>query len=118
MRPDFSAAIRVVPALAKGSSTVSPGRLEFRIARSTHSTGFIVGCVVPHRLIDPPDVALIPIAAPVASLSFGPLVRNRFVVALVIRPAQGKRVLGLDDERRPVTSCQAARRLPGIQFAR
>ncbi len=43
-RPDFSAAISVVPEPPNGSSTTLPGRLELRIARSTSSTGFIVGC--------------------------------------------------------------------------
>lgn len=43
-RPDFSVAIKVVPEPPKGSSTTSPGRLELRIARSTNSTGFMVGC--------------------------------------------------------------------------
>ena len=40
MRPVFSAAISVVPEPPNGSSTISPGRLELRIARSTNSTGF------------------------------------------------------------------------------
>lgn len=43
-RPVFSAAIGVAPEPPKQSNTVSPGRLELRSARSTSSTGFMVGC--------------------------------------------------------------------------
>nr|DAS89966.1 MAG TPA: hypothetical protein [Caudoviricetes sp.]DAX27264.1 MAG TPA: hypothetical protein [Caudoviricetes sp.]DAX94508.1 MAG TPA: hypothetical protein [Caudoviricetes sp.] len=42
--PVFSAAISVVPLPAKGSKTDSHSLLELRIARSTNSTGFCVGC--------------------------------------------------------------------------
>ncbi len=42
--PVFSAAIKVVPLPAKGSRTNSHSLLELRIARSTSSTGFCVGC--------------------------------------------------------------------------
>src|ERR1039458_5383111 len=43
-RPDFSQAINVVPEPPNGSSTVSRPLLLFLMARSTSSTGFIVGC--------------------------------------------------------------------------
>nr|DAO10130.1 MAG TPA: hypothetical protein [Caudoviricetes sp.] len=42
--PAFSAAISVVPLPANGSRTTSHSLLELRIARSTSSTGFCVGC--------------------------------------------------------------------------
>ena len=43
-RPAFSHAISVVPEPPNGSSTVSRPLLLLRMARSTNSTGFIVGC--------------------------------------------------------------------------
>jgi alkylation response protein AidB-like acyl-CoA dehydrogenase len=44
LRSARSAAIRVVPEPQKGSSTMSRPFDEFRMARSTNSTGFMVGC--------------------------------------------------------------------------
>nr|DAE05585.1 MAG TPA: hypothetical protein [Podoviridae sp. ctuQh21] len=42
--PVFSDAMSVVPLPANGSRTSSHSLLELRIARSTSSTGFCVGC--------------------------------------------------------------------------
>jgi hypothetical protein len=44
LRPDFCAAINVVPEPPNGSSTISPLRLQSLIASPTRATGLTVGC--------------------------------------------------------------------------
>jgi hypothetical protein len=46
LRPDFCAAISVVPEPPNGSSTISPRRLQSLIASATRATGLTVGCSV------------------------------------------------------------------------
>ena len=55
LAPGFSQAIKVEPEPPNGSSTMSRLLLEFRIARSTSATGFMVGCrSFLHRLVEEP----------------------------------------------------------------
>ena len=60
--------------------------------------------VVLHRLIDEPDIALIPGAAPVVVAPFLPAVEDGLVLPLVVGPAEGERVLGPHDERGPLAA--------------
>jgi len=46
-RPSCRSARRVVTVPAKGSSTVSPGQVERRIARAASSRGITAGCSPP-----------------------------------------------------------------------
>ena len=92
-RPVFSQAIRVEPEPPNGSSTMSRLLLEFRIARSTSATGFMVGCrSFLRRLVDEPDVALVPGAAPVVIVPCRPAVEDRLILALVVGAAEGEGV--------------------------
>ena len=52
-----------------------------------------------------PDIALVPIAAPVAFHALRPAIEDRLVLALVIGAAEGEAVLRPDDEGRPMAAC-------------
>ena len=67
-------------------------------------------------LVKTPDVALVPVTAPVVLVPFPPAVEDRLVLALVIGSAQGEGTLGPDDELGPVTSSVDEGPLLGVQF--
>jgi len=54
--------------------------------------------IVDARLVEVPNIPLVAVATPVASSALGPAVEDGFVLALVVRAAQRKSVLGPDDE--------------------
>ena len=66
--------------------------------------------------IDLPHVTLIARPAPEVLSAVLPAVQDGFVLALVVGAPQGKRVLGPDDEGRPLATGSTKRRLQRIQF--
>ena len=74
--------------------------------------------VVPDRLVEEPDIALVPGAAPVVVAALLPAVQDRLVLALVVGAAEGEGVLGPDDERRPLAAGGCERLLQRVQLGR
>jgi len=72
--------------------------------------------VILHRLIEEPDVALIPGAAPVVVAPFLPAVQDRLVLALVVGTAEGEGALRPDYERRLLPARCGERPLQRVQL--
>ena len=72
--------------------------------------------IVLARLIDEPDIALVPGAAPEMIVAFLPAVEDRLVLALVVGAAQGEGILRPDDEGRPMAAGLLEGLLQCMQF--
>ena len=68
------------------------------------------------QLVEEPDVALVPRAAPVVIRAVFPAVQNRLVLPLIIRATERECVLRPDHERRPLAAGIAKRFLQSVEL--